>query len=119
MFVVRFQNILQLPHKYTASVALNWRSKGDGENVRMGQTWQVNVSASKVFNNHWDLKLSLNDIFGTSGKSTMTIYSGNREIHTEKRLNTRQVELSIGYKFNITKTKYKGKGAGNSEKERL
>lgn len=119
MFVVRFQNMLRFPRSYTATVGLNWRSKGDGENVRMGQTWQVNVSASKVFNNHWDLKLSLNDIFNTGGKSTMTIYSGNREIHTEKRVNTRQIELSIGYRFNTTKSKYKGKGAGNSEKERL
>ena len=119
MFVVRFQNMLRLPHNYTVTAGLSWRSKGDGENIRMGQTWQVNLSAAKVFNNHWDLKLSLNDIFNTGGKSTMTIYSGNREIHTEKRINTRQIELSIGYKFNTTKSKYKGKGAGNGEKERL
>lgn len=117
--IIRFNNIFRLPSNYTITSNLNWRSKGDSDNITLGQTWQLDVAVSKMLNNNWDLKLSLNDIFNTSDNSNFTMYSGIRDMHVEKIANNRSVELTIGYKFNVSKSKYKGKGAGNNEKLRF
>lgn len=117
--IVQFNNIFRLPDNYMLTANLRWRSEGNSENIKMGQSWQIDLSASKTFNQHWNLKLSANDIFNTSSKTRFTIYDGIRDVHMEKCSNTRGIELSIGYKFNTTKSKYIGTGAGESEKQRL
>lgn len=77
------------------------------------------MNLAKTFDSHWDAKLSFNDVFNSARKSSFTIYSGQRDV-TNTRFNTmRGVELTVGYKFNIAKSKYKGKGAGQAEKDRL
>ena len=85
----------------------------------MGHTWSINAGITKVFNRHWQAKISVTDIFNTARKSYNTIYSDCRDIYLEKYVNTRGVECSVRYMFNTTKSKYKGKGAGNNEKPRL
>lgn len=117
--IIQFNNIFRLPQNYMLTANLRWRSEGNGENIKMGQSWQIDLSASKMFNQHWNLKLSANDIFNTARKNSFIIYDGIRDVHIEKCSNTRRIELSIGYKFNTTKSKYKGTGAGESEKQRL
>lgn len=120
MAIVRFNNIFMLPAGYRISADFSYRSEGDGENVRLWQpTWQINLAASKSFGRHWDIKLAVNDIFNTASKSGYTIYSGNHDISISRRVNTRGIELTAGYKFNTTKSKYKGKGAALDERERF
>ena len=119
MGIVRFNNIFKLPNNYMISANLSWRGKGDSENIRMGQSWQVDLAASKTFNSHWDVKLSLNDIFNTARTTNFTLYSGPRDMSIDKRMCKRSVEITVGYRFNVSKSKYKGKGAGADEKERL
>lgn len=119
MVILQFNNLFRFPHDYLLTANFRYRSKGDGENIRMGKSWQIDLSASKTFNAHWNMKLSVNDIFNTAKDTRFTMYSGIRDIQMERSLNTRGVELSIGYKFNMPKSRYKGKGAGNSEKNRL
>ena len=54
------------------------------------------------------------------GKWTInTGLSGVREFEIQKLSNTRSVECTLRYSFNTIKSKYKGKGAGNKEKDRL
>lgn len=117
--IIRFNNIFRLPRNYMLTANVSWRSRGEGENAEMEGSWQIDLSASKTFNAHWDVKISLNDIFNTAKKSSFTMYSGIRDVSIEKINNTRSIELTIGYRFNVTKSKYKGKGAGNEEKKRL
>lgn len=119
MLILQFNNLFRFPHDYLLSANFRYRSKGDGENIRMGKSWQIDLNATKTFDKHWNIKLSVNDIFNTAKDTRFTMYSGIRDIQMEKILNTRGVELSIGYKFNMPKSRYKGKGAGNSEKDRL
>lgn len=119
MAIIRFNNIFRLPNNYMLTANFHWRSEGNSENIKMGQSWQIDLSASKTFNQHWNLKLSVNDILNTAHKNSFTIYDGIRDVHIEKCSNTRGIELSIGYKFNTTKSKYIGTGAGESEKQRL
>lgn len=119
MFLVRFNNIFKLPHNYMVYANFSYRSDFESENIHMNKTWQLSLSASKIFNQHWDVKLSFNDIFNTARKVGATIYSGMRRIDNNRYNTVRGVELTVGYKFNTSKSKYKGKGAGKSEIERL
>ena len=48
-----------------------------------------------------------------------TIYSDIREIYLDKRLDTRNLELTVRYNFNPAKSKYRGQGAGNDTKGRF
>ena len=47
-----------------------------------------------------------------------TIYSGIKTT-TDYITNFRRISLTMRYKFNATKSKYKGTGAGESQKSRL
>ena len=119
MALVRFNNMFRLPKNYMINLNFNYRSDFDSENIHMRPTMQVDISASKAFGKHLDVRLSFNDIFNTARKSGFTMYSGMREVHTIRYNTMRGVEISIGYRFNTTKSKYKGKGAANEEKNRL
>ncbi|MDE6537327.1 MAG: outer membrane beta-barrel family protein, partial [Muribaculaceae bacterium] len=119
MFLARLNNIFRLPKDFLVYANLNYRSSFDGENIHMGRSWQIDLSLTKTFNRHWDASLSFNDVFNSARKTSMTIYSGQFEYISQKYNTLRGVEFSIGYKFNVTKSKYRGKGAGNKEKERL
>jgi hypothetical protein len=117
--LVRLNNIFKLPNNYMLYANLSYKSSFEGENVHMMRSWQFDISAAKTFNQHWNLRLSINDIFNTGRKGGFTIYSGLRDF-TNIRYNTlRGVELTVQYQFNTAESKYKGKGAGQSEKERL
>ena len=67
----------------------------------------------------WKIKLMINDIFNTARKNHFTLYSGVREFEIQTLSHTRSVECTLRYSFNTIKSKYKGKGAGNKEKDRL
>lgn len=47
-----------------------------------------------------------------------TIYSGIKTM-TDYITNLRRISLTMRYKFNATKSKYKGTGAGESQKNRM
>ena len=119
MYLVQFNNIVRLPNNYSLTATLSYRSSCDSENVSLGKTWQFNITASKTIDKHWDLKLTANDIFNTAKNTSFTMYSGVREVTTEKTMTSRYIELAVGYKFNVPKSRYKGKGAGETEKARL
>ncbi len=119
MALVRINNIFRLPKNFMIYANLSYRSDFDSENIHMHQSWQFDISAAKIFNQHWDLKLSINDVFNTARKNIFTLYSGMMRADNIRYNTVRGAELTIGYKFNTSKSKYKGTGAGQSEKERL
>lgn len=119
MALVRLNNMFRLPSGYTLNVNMSYRSDFDGENIHLSRSWQIDLSVLKTINKHWDFKFSANDIFNTARRSKSTIYSGIRDTYSVRYNTLRGIELTVGYKFNVTKSKYKGKGAGNAEKDRL
>lgn len=119
MFIVRWNNLLRFKQGYLVNVDMNWRGAGDSENVHLGQTWSLNMGITKQYGKHWNVKLALNDIFNTSKKSEFTIYSGVSDVQMTKISTSRNIECTIRYNFNATKSKYAGKGAKTSERERL
>ena len=119
LVVVKFNNIFKFHNNYMATVNYSWRSEGNSENIKMGSVGQINLSLAKDLSEKWNVKLSANDIFNTARKNTFTIFSGMNDVYIEKAASVRAVECIVRYKFNIVKTKYKGKGAGKKEMDRL
>ena len=119
LVVVKFNNIFKFHNNYMATVNYSWRSEGNSENIKMGSVGQINLSLAKDLSEKWNVKLSANDIFNTARKNTFTIFSGMNDVYIEKAASVRAVECNGRYKFNTVKTKYKGKGAGKKEMDRL
>lgn len=119
LVVVKFNNIFKFHNNYMATVNYSWRSEGNSENIKMGSVGQINLSLAKDLSKKWNVKLSANDIFNTARKNTFTIFSGMNDVYIEKVASVRAVECIVRYKFNTVKAKYKGKGAGKKEMDRL
>ena len=119
LVVVKFNNIFKFHNNYMATVNYSWRSAGNSENIKMGSVGQINLSLAKDLSEKWNVKLSANDIFNTARKNTFTIFSGMNDVYIEKAASVRAVKCIVRYKFNTVKTKYKGKGAGKKEMDRL
>ena len=119
MTIVRFNNAVNLPFDSWLNADFSWRSAGDAENIHLAQSWQFDISLYKAFwNDRLTLKLACTDLFG-SIRQKATIYSDIREIYLDKRLDTRNLELTVRYNFNPAKSKYRGQGAGNDVKSRF
>ena len=119
MAIVRFNNAVNLPFDSWLNADFSWRSAGDTENIHLAQSWQFDISLYKAFwNDRLTIKLACTDLFA-SIRQKATIYSDIREIYLDKRLDTRNLELTVRYNFNPAKSKYRGQGAGNDAKGRL
>ena len=84
-----------------------------------GSTFLVNARAQKSF---WNERLSCtlyaNDIFRTA-KTKVTTYYEIGKTAQDVYSYTQCVGLTLSYNFNVTRSKYKGTGAGNEEKSRF
>lgn len=117
--IIRFNNAINLPLDAWLNVDFSWRTEGNAENMYLEDTWQCDLGLYKSFcNDRWSVKLQCNDLFSTAN-SGMVLRSDVREIRMKKKLDTRNISVTVRYKFNATKSKYKGTGAGKDQKSRL
>lgn len=118
LWMIRFSNNLRLPKGFLLDVTGSFVSKGHSENVCMNKPG-VDMSASlhkSFFNESLIVQLNANNIL--ESKQNVTIYSGIRSLQQTQVLH-RQISLTLRYKFNTTQSKYKGTGAGQSQKKRM
>lgn len=119
MGVFRLDNAMRLPWDVWLNVDLSARTSGDGDNYFLKAYWQCDVALYKSFaNDTWSVKLQLNDVFDT-WRQTMTLYDAISRISSDKIYDTRDLSLTVRYNFNSTRPRYKGRGAGNSDKGRF
>lgn len=80
----------------------------------------VDLRVVKTFFKDKSLKLALNvkDVFNTR-YYPFTAYGDRTYSSSDNHRDYRRVELNLTYTFNATKSKYRGRGAGQSEKQRL
>lgn len=117
--IFRFNNAYNLPFDAWLNLDFSWRTKGNAKNMYLEDTWQCDLGLYKSFNNDkWSVKLQCNDLFSTAN-SGMVLRSDIREITMKKVLDTRNFSVTVRYKFNAAKSKYKGTGAGDSQKSRM
>lgn len=115
----KWGNTFSFPKDFQLNIDLETSTRGEDSSCRIIEPGSsVNLSLYKGF---WGGKLSVqlqaNDLFNTSS-SDILVYSGNRLtiLAPESR---RSFGMTIRYKFNATKSKYKGTGAGDSQKNRM
>jgi len=81
--------------------------------------YYVSLRLVKTFcNDKLSVSLSGDDLF-RSQKEQWTIFGDHVTLNKDSYNNNRSVVLRVTYKFNATRSKYKGSGAGNDEKARF
>ena len=79
----------------------------------------LNVSLTKTFlDDRLSVRLKGHDLLGTE-KQRVLLYCDRIQADQFGWGDSREFEITVRYKFNTTRSKYKGTGAGNEEKERL
>ncbi len=115
---ITFRNNFKLPKGILMDLNGSWTSKGHQNNIYLADDMiNTNVSLYKSFlKDRLILQLQANNIFNP--KQIVTIYSGIRVLQNTQAMH-RQLLLTVRYKFNTTRSKYKGTGAGESQKNRM
>lgn len=120
LFSFEMNNNFKLPHRWFINLSGNVSTnakQSTGRTKCMGNV-QFRVSKNFLKNDALKVMLVLRDLLhtgyyyfdanGTQSHRKLTQYSDNQEIG-----------INVRYTFNATNSKYKGSGAGNSEKQRL
>lgn len=119
-FTLQLRNTFILPRDWVIEASLWWRSHGDSKNWIYTHTLStVDLRVYKMFlKKSLTVYLSANDIFNGM-VSHADSYSGNIRMQTNVNNHQRHIRLTIHYNFNTSRDRYKGKGAGQSEKNRF
>ena len=121
MLSLQLGNIVSLTHDWLLQVDFNMHTHGNtGSNIWVDCTNpMLTLSVSKDFFKHrLNVKLSGNDLLN-GGINHVMLYSNRMMFRKMEDNDSRCIQFSLRYRFNVTPSKYKGTGAGNSEKNRL
>ena len=118
-YLVQFNNNFQILPTLTVNVNFNFTSRGDMENVTISEPlYLLDIGATKTFlNDRLSIQVTGHNLLDS--QEHYKLRYGLRNMCQVQRRDAREVEFTIRYKFNATQSKYKGTGAGSSEKERL
>ena len=119
IFIGSFNNAFSLPCGWTLNLDMSCNTQGHSALPLYMAQGGVDVSLRRSFlHDRLNVILAGNDLFATMRNSTRLVY-GTSDIYTRKYTDTRMFMCSFSYKFNVSRSKYKGTGAGNTEKNRL
>lgn len=120
IFMGNFNNAFSLPYGITLNVDYRYQSKGNTMNVYLAKEQHVlDVSISKSFlKDALTLEIKGNDLLYKCWDADL-LYNQKMELLQVSKRGTRDLQLTLRYKFNTTRSKYKGTGAGNAELNRL
>lgn len=120
IFMGNFNNAFSLPCGITLNVDYRYQSKGNTMNVYLAKEQHVlDVSISKSFlKDALTLEIKGNDLLCKCWDADL-LYNQKMELLQVSKRGTRDLQLTLRYKFNTTRSKYKGTGAGNAELNRL
>ena len=115
---ITFRNNFKLPKGFLLDVNGSWMTKGYLENIYLEDNpIDLSASLSKSFlKDNLTLQLRADDIL--EPKQVATFYSGIRVMQDTYYFH-RQITFTLRYKFNSTKSKYRGIGAGEGQKSRM
>lgn len=115
----RLGNMFQLPADFQIGLDMNISTAGESTTVRiMNPSGSVDLSIYKSFmKDRLKFQIQAIDLFETS-IPRVTMYSGNHTIYMNNK-ERRMFKLTVRYKFNASKSKYRGTGAGESQRRRI
>lgn len=102
------------------SVMMTYITKGYEENHYIYKPmFNTDLSIYKGFlKDCLTFQLYVNDVFGTNDSHIIGKYGKLKETIFDE-FSTSKISLTVRYKFNVTRSKYKGTGAGDSQKNRM
>jgi hypothetical protein len=120
MFTASFNNSFSLPKGFLLTFDTRFQGKGNWQNVYMTENQIVaGAGITKAFlNEQLRVELKGHDIFGTQRQHNL-MRTKQMEFYQYARHNTQRVELTVRYRFNSARSKYRGTGAGESQINRL
>lgn len=117
LYQLFWNNRIGLPHGVYAYVNLVRLGKGDVDVIHSHGTWQASVMLNKAFR-RWTVSLYANDVLGT-WRQKFSVNTNNVDYRYLIKGASQFVQLTVSYRFNAAKSRYKGKSAAEDELERL
>lgn len=119
-FTASFNNTWELPLGFMIGLDSYIQSAGATQNIYFEKpNGYVNVSLRKSFlDDALSVELRGNDIFKTN-RVSFSMYSGDYFLFQKSVWDRQEFAVTVRYKFNTAKSKYKGTGAGDSQKSRM
>lgn len=120
MFVLSLSNLFEFGNGWQGYIDLGYTSKGNNENVYITRSQFSNslYVGKSILQNRLSFYVGASDIFGPQ-KSGNDIQFYQMKTTQTKWSSSRNVYFAVRYRINSAKSKYRGKGAGESEKNRL
>lgn len=117
---VGFGNTFKIPNGFMATLDYNYTGKGNQYIYElMKPTHQLDISLRKSFLND-ALSIEVKGVDLLKGRSEIIrMISDMYELNQKNAFDSREFVLTIRYKFNSAKSKYKGTGAGEQQKSRM
>ena len=116
----QWNNTFKFSPSWTGSLSLDWQGKGDIENISSrSHQLDLYIGLTKTFfDDRLSVKVAGHDLFHRNGQDVL-VHFGELTLWQHRTNETRYAEVTVRYHFNWTRSKYKGTGAGNQEKNRL
>lgn len=119
-FIFQWQNAIHLPFDIWLNVDAQLMTHIWDNNMKVTNTpWYLNAKLYKgFFGNAFGVTIEAKDLFNTS-QNDVLVYSDAVRIAPKNYSPGRSVMLTLQYRFNTTRGRYRGTGAGNNEKSRF
>ena len=118
-FFLSYNNNIKLPHNWNLNADFMIQTAGNIQNCYVKTISYFNIDIQRsFFNKKMTFHLKINDLFDTNNERII-LYNGDIKVDTNNYTESRNVVATLRYKFNTTKSKYKGTGAGIDEKKRF
>lgn len=119
MGVFSLDNNFRFGKGWTANVMGVYSTRGESSVIVLKPNGYVDLSVNKsLLDDRLNLRLKAADLFNSREESYL-IYAPHMWFDKTAKLNLRSVSLTVQYRFNASKSKYKGTGAANDELNRL
>ena len=121
IFFIDLNNAFRLPHRWQLEANMNIITKGDVINFHMqSSSYRLGFVVQKCWlkNDALCLRASINDVLQRSVQD-MRMNCGAYQVTESLVRSNHRLDISIRYTFNASKSKYKGTGAGQAERQRM
>lgn len=118
--IVSLNNSFSLPNDFLVTFDANFQGKGSTQNVELVRNkFILNLGVTKSFlNDRLSISLKGHDLLFYN-KNDILLYNNKLLLSQFSKWDTRELEITVRYKFNTNGSRYKGTGAGESEFNRL
>jgi hypothetical protein len=120
MFLYQMYNSFSFPDDFMLNINVLYWTSGFQNAYEIKGQGGVDISMYKGFlNDRLTLKMGVDDIFKNGKADSGTYYGEHTNFVKDNYSDSRRFMLTMSYRFNSSRSKYKGTGAGDEEKKRF